>query len=185
VRQPDEAVPEGRVIKTSPSAGTSVDRGSDVTLYVSSGPQQVAVPDVVGLTQREAQQTLGNRGFQFTVTEQGSADEQPGTVLSQDPAAGTKVDPGASVGLVVARAIPTVFVPDLLGQGAQEASDTLTAAGLEPRVSYRDVTDPAEDGIVLDQRPAAGTEVKEGAPVRIFLGRLTTATTPAPGAGGG
>ncbi len=182
VHQPDEAVPEGRVIKTSPAAGTPVDRGSDVTLYVSSGPEQVAVPDVVGLTQREAQQTLGSRGFQFTVVEQGSADEAPGTVLSQDPAAGTKVDPGASVTLVVARAIPTVFVPELLGLGAPEASDTLTAAGLEPRVSYRDVTDPAQDGIVLDQRPAAGAEVEEGAPVRIFVGQLsqtpTTPTTP-------
>ena len=189
VRQADDTVPKGRVIKTSPAAGTSVDRGSDVTLYVSSGPEQVAVPDVVGLTQRQAQQTLGNRGFPFTVTEEGSADQQPGTVLRQDPAAGAKVDPGSSVALVVARAIPTVDVPDLSGQGAQEASDTLTAAGLEPRVSYRDVTDPNQDGVVLDQKPAAGTQVKSGAPVRIFVGRLTTATTPPPpttpgGAGG-
>jgi beta-lactam-binding protein with PASTA domain len=153
-----------------------------VTLYVSSGPQQVAVPNVIGLTQPEAQQTLGSRGFQFTSVEQGSADEEPGTVLSQDPSAGTKVDPGSSVEIVVARAIPTVFVPELLGLGAQEASDTLTAAGLQPRVSYRDVTDPAQDGIVLDQRAASGTEVAEGAPVRIFVGRLsqtpTTPTTP-------
>ncbi|HEU4702786.1 MAG TPA: Stk1 family PASTA domain-containing Ser/Thr kinase [Conexibacter sp.] len=189
VRQADDAVPEGRVIKTSPEAGTTVDRGSDVTLYVSNGPKQVAVPDVVGLTQREAQQTLGNRGFQFTVTEEGSADEEPGTVLRQDPAAGTKVDPGSTVGLVVARAIPTVFVPDLLGQGAQEASDTLTAAGLEPRTSFVDVTDPAEDGIVLDQNPASGEQVEQGAPVRIFVGRLSSASTPttpaAPGGAGG
>ena len=189
VRQADDTVPEGRVIKTSPAAGTSVDRGSDVTLYVSSGPKQVAVPDVVGLTQREAQQTLGNRGFQFTVTEEGTSDQEPGTVLRQDPGAGTKVDPGSSVALVVARAIPTVIVPDLLGQGAQEASDTLTAAGLEPRTSYRDVTDPTQDGIVLDQKPPSGTEVKQGGPVRIFVGRLTGTTTPTtpttPGGAGG
>jgi len=189
VRQADDTVPEGRVIKTSPAAGTSVDRGSDVTLYVSSGPKQIAVPDVVGLTQREAQQTLGNRGFQFTIAEEGSADQEPGTVLRQDPAAGMKVDPGTSVALVVARAIPTVIVPDLLGQGAQEASDTLTAAGLEPRVSYRDVTDPNQDGVVLDQKPGSGTEVKKGGPVRIFVGRLTTATSPTtpttPGGAGG
>jgi serine/threonine-protein kinase len=189
VRQADDTVPENHVIKTSPAAGTSVDRGSDVTLYVSSGPKQVAVPDVVGLTQREAQQTLGNRGFQFTTTEEGSADQEPGTVLRQDPAAGTKVDPGSSVALVVARAIPTVIVPDLLGQGAQEASDTLTAAGLEPRVSYRDVTDPNQDGVVLDQKPVSGTEVEQGRPVRIFVGRLTTTTSPTtpttPGGAGG
>jgi serine/threonine-protein kinase len=179
VRQANDTVSEGRTIRTSPAAGTSVNRGSNVTLVVSSGPKQVAVPDVVGLTKSEAQQALVGQGFQFTSTEQGSDTADPGTVLSQTPAAGAKAAPGSSVAIVVARAIPTVIVPDLLGQGGQEASDTLAAAGLEPRTSLRDVTDPNQDGIVVDQTPAAGTEVKEGAPVRIFVGRLTqTPTTP-------
>jgi eukaryotic-like serine/threonine-protein kinase len=179
-RQADDAVSKGRVIRTSPAAGTSVDRGSNVTLVVSSGPKQVAVPDVVGLTEQEAQQTLGNQGFQLTSTEQGSDTVDPGTVLSQSPAAGTEAAPGSTVAIVVARAIPTVIVPDLLGTSDTEAGDTLTAAGLEPRTSFQDVTDPNEDGIVLDQKPASGTEVKEGAPVRIFVGRLTTSTTTPP-----
>jgi serine/threonine-protein kinase len=189
VRQADDSVPEGRVIKTSPAAGQTVDRGSDVTLYVSSGPPQVPVPDVVGLTKQEAQQTLGNQGLQFTSTEEGSDSADPGTVLRQDPAAGAEVDPGSVVALVVARAIPIVVVPDLLGRSGTEAADTLAAAELEPRTSIRRVTDPAEDGIVLDQRPIAGTQVKQGAPVRIFVGRFvappTTPTTPAPPVDGG
>src|SRR5215218_2346631 len=179
VRQANDTVSEGRTIRTSPAAGTSVDRGSNVTLVVSSGPKQVAVPDVVGLTKSEAQQALVGQGFQFTSSEEGSDTVDPGTVLSQAPAAGEQAAPGSSVAIVVARAIPTVIVPDLLGQGGQEATDTLTAAGLEPRTSLRDVTDPNQDGIVLDQTPVSGTQVKEGAPVRIFVGRLTqTPTTP-------
>jgi eukaryotic-like serine/threonine-protein kinase len=179
VRQADDTVPKGRVLRTSPAAGTPVDRGSNVTLVVSSGPKQVSVPDVVGLTKQEAQQTLGNQGFQFTTTEQGSDAADPGTVLSQTPAAGLQAEPGSTIALVVARAIPTVVVPDLLGQGAQEASDTLTAAGLVPRTTFRDVTDSNQDGIVLDQKPASGTQAKQGAPVRIFVGRFTqTPTTP-------
>jgi eukaryotic-like serine/threonine-protein kinase len=178
VRQADEAVPERRVIKTSPEAGTSVDRGSDVTLYVSSGPKQVAVPDVVGFTQEEAERTLGNSDFGFTVTEEGSDEVDPGTVLRQDPAGGVQADPGSSIALVVARAIPTVDVPDLLGQSEMEASDTLTAVGLEPRTSFREVTDPNQDGIVLGQNPIAGTQAKQGGPVRIFVGRLTSSPAP-------
>jgi beta-lactam-binding protein with PASTA domain len=189
VRQANDTVPEGRTIRTSPAAGTSVDRGSNVTLVVSSGPKQVAVPDVVGLTKQEAQQTLGNQGFQFTSTEQGSDTVDPGTVLSQTPAAGAQAAPGSSVALVVARAIETVVVPDLLDTSQTEATDTLTAAGLEPRTSFREVTDPSQDGIVLDQTPASGTEVEKGAPVRIFVGRLTTSTPPTtpttPGGTGG
>jgi eukaryotic-like serine/threonine-protein kinase len=179
VRQADDTVPSGRVIRTSPAAGASVDRGSNVTLVVSSGPKQVGVPDVVGLTKQEAQQTLGNQGFQFTSTEQGSDSADPGTVLSQTPAAGAKAAPGSAVALVIARAIPTVDVPDLLGQSGPEASASLAALGLEPRTSTRDVTDPNQDGVVVDQTPASGTQVKQGAPVRIFVGRLTqTPTTP-------
>ncbi|HEX4807154.1 MAG TPA: Stk1 family PASTA domain-containing Ser/Thr kinase [Conexibacter sp.] len=188
VEQADGTVPDGQVISTSPAAGQSVDRGSNVTVFVSSGPQKTAVPDVVGLTKQQAQQTLGSRGFQVTITEQGSDSAEPGTVVSQTPAAGRNVDPGATVTIVVARAIPKVDVPDLSGQTQGEASDTLTAAGLVPRVSSRDVTDSALDGIVVAQDPAPGTQVKKGAPVRIFVGRFhapkTTATTPTTPGGG-
>jgi eukaryotic-like serine/threonine-protein kinase len=180
VRQADDSVPDGRVIRTSPAAGTTVDKGTEVTLVVSSGPQQVAVSDVVGLTADEARQTLSGQGLTVSVAEEGSDEVDPGTVLRQDPAGGTAVDPGTTVTIVVARAIPTVVVPDLLGQSGTEASDTLTAAGLEPRESQQTVTDPTQDGIVLDQRPAAGTEVKEGAPVRIVVGVLAATTTPEP-----
>ncbi len=179
VEQADGTVPDGQVISTSPAAGQAVDRGSSVTVFVSSGPQKTSVPDVVGLTKQQAQQTLGSRGFQVTITEQGSDSAEPGTVLSQNPSAGGKVDPGATVAIVVARAIPKVDVPDLSGQTKAEASDTLTAAGLVPRVSSRDVADSALDGVVVAQTPAAGTQVKTGAPVRIFVGRFRgTTTTP-------
>jgi eukaryotic-like serine/threonine-protein kinase len=178
VQQPDDTVPEGRVIRSSPAAGQTVDKGSGVTLFVSSGPQQVAVPDVVGLTKEEAQQTLGNEGFQVIVAEEGSDAADPGTVLRQTPAAGGEADPGATVTIVVARAIPTVVVPDLRGRSETEATDTLTAAGLEPRTSLRPVTDPAQDGVVLDQRPTPGETLNEGAPVRIFVGQLADAGAP-------
>jgi len=188
VRRADDTVPAGQVLGTSPAAGQTVARGSDVTLIVSSGPKQVPVPDVVGLTQQQAQQTLGNRGFDVQVSEQGSDTAQPGTVLRQAPAAGAKADPGATVTIVVARAIPTVDVPDLTGQSQTEASDTLTAAGLVPSVTPRDVSDPNQDGIVLDQRPAAGTRLRTGGAVRLFVGRLrgttTTPTTPTTPGGG-
>ena len=58
--------------------------------------------------------------------------------------------------IVVARAIPTVDVPDLTGQTQTEASDTLTRRRARAARTQRDVTDPTQDGIVLDQKPPAG-----------------------------
>ena len=106
-------------------------------------------------------------------------------MLRQDPAAGTEADPGALVALVVARAIPTVDVPDLIGQSGTVAADTLTAAGLEPRTSLQDTTDPSRRTASWStRRPASGRRSSRARPVRIFVGRLvqapTTPTTPTP-----
>lgn len=185
VRQADDGVPRGRVIRTSPAAGTMVDKGTEVTLVVSSGPQPVTVSDVVGSQVDEARQALADQGLAVDVVEEPSDAAEPGTVLRQDPPAGTEVAPGSTVTLVVAVEIPTVTVPDLFGLTAAEAADDLTAAGLEPRESQRSVTDPALDGVVVDQRPAAGAEVRTGAPVRIFVGRLAGQSEPPGDSDGG
>jgi beta-lactam-binding protein with PASTA domain len=172
--QADDDVPEGRVISSSPSAGTRVERGSPVTLFVSTGPEQVAVPEVVGLAEDEAKRTLAENGLTWEAVDEGSDEADPGTVLRQSPTFGSEIDPGSAVTLVVAREIPQVTVPDVRGQTAEDATRTLLDAGLEPRESTSPVNDPAQDGLVIGQRPAGGTTANEGAPVRIFVGRFVS-----------
>ena len=70
-------------------------KGSRVTLLVSSGPEQVAVPDVVGLSRDSAQDSLRGEGLKVVVREEPSADTPEDEVISQDPAAGTEVDAGS------------------------------------------------------------------------------------------
>ena len=77
-------VPVDAVIETDPPAGESVRRGSEVTLIVSSGPGQVAVPPVVGQTQSAAEQQLSARGLESSATEEAS-DRPAGEVISQSP----------------------------------------------------------------------------------------------------
>lgn len=173
-RQASETVPEGRVIASSPAAGLSVDRGTDVTLFVSSGPQQVPVPDVTGLTQQEAEDALSGQGFRWTISEEETDAADPGAVLRQTPAGGADADPGSEVALTIAKEIPQVTVPDLTGATLDDAAATLTAAGLEARQTPRPVTDQAQEGTVIGQRPAGGTSVPKGAPVRLFVGSFET-----------
>jgi serine/threonine-protein kinase len=186
-RQSDGAVPAGEAIRTSPAAGASVAKGSGVTLVLSSGPQQVAVPDVVGLAQADARTALTDEGLKVATTQKPSTTVPPGNVVSESPAAGAKVDPGATVTLVIAQAPPQVAVPDLTGKTAAQAIDELSKQGFQPRESTRPVTDQGQDGRVLSQTPAPGAKVAKGAPVRIFVGELQATTTPGPsttGAGG-
>lgn len=186
IDQASDSVPVGNVIKTSPPAGRDVTRGSSVNLYVSTGPAQVTVPNVVGYAQGDAESTLAGAGFRPTVSEEESTTVSAGDVISQSPGGNTKADPGSTVALVVARA-PAVTIPNVVGSSEADARSALEARGLEARVSPQAVTDPAQDGIVLSQRPDAETQTTAGRPVRIVVGRYSEPTPPDDGgdSGGG
>lgn len=177
IEQNHDSVPAGKVVRTSPRAGQNVPKGSEVNVYVSIGPEQVAVPNVVGFTQADAEAELAAAGFATAVTEQESGDAEPGEVLSQSPGGGENAAPRSTVALVVAKA-PPVSVPDVRGQSADDARAALEALGLEPRQSPQTVTDPAQDGLVIAQRPDPGTSARAGAPVRILVGRYVEQQQP-------
>jgi serine/threonine-protein kinase len=142
----------------------------------------VTVPNVVGYAQADAESTLSAAGFRTTVSEQESSTVRAGDVISQDPGGNTKADPGTTIALVIARA-PPVTIPNVVGSSEQDATAALDARGLEPRVSRQDVADPAQDGIVLSQRPGGDTETTSGNPVRIVVGRYVEPTPPDTGGG--
>jgi len=92
----------GNVISESPSAGTSVNSGSAVNIVVSTGPAQVAVPNVVGDTQAAATTAISGAGLVAgTVTMASSSTVASGNVISESPTAGTSVNSGSAVNLVV------------------------------------------------------------------------------------
>ncbi len=100
-RENDDEVEAGIVLGQDPAANTVVDKGSAVNLVVSLG-QQVAVPDVVGMTQANATTAITTAGLTVgTVTEEYSETVTAGDVISQNPAANTVVDKGSAVNLVV------------------------------------------------------------------------------------
>ena len=72
-------------------------KGSTVTLVVSRGKEKVAVPDVVGQSRDEAERRCATPACEPSVTEREDAEAEPGTVLEQDPAAGTQVAKGRTV----------------------------------------------------------------------------------------
>ena len=179
-REPSDAVPAGQVTRTVPPGGSLADRGSTVKLYVSSGPGQVIVPTVVGQDQAGAQATLANSGLKVSAVSQES-DQPAGTVLSQDPGAGTTTNKGSTVTIVVAREANRVTVPGVVGEDEGSARSTLSAAGLGVSIADRSVGSPDKDGQVLAQHPQAGGRVSPGSTVTITVGRFSgPAPTPQP-----
>jgi beta-lactam-binding protein with PASTA domain/predicted Ser/Thr protein kinase len=175
-----DAVEKGRVIEVSPPTGSLLERGQTVTLVVSGGPEEVAVPDVVGKDRDAATESLNEAGLRPTFSERETADEDPGTVLEQTPKAGAKAAKDSEVKLVVAKAPSDVQVPEVLNQQRQDARDALHAAGFKVNEREQPVTDPAQDGVVIEQSPEAGGTAPKGTRVTIVIGKLSTAATPTP-----
>ena len=97
-----DTVDQDKVIRTDPVGGTSLAKGGTVTMFVSSGPEGVEVPQVVWLSEKDATDALKERGFNVTVFEQQSSEEQDGIVLSQNPSSG-RLAPGETVQINVGK----------------------------------------------------------------------------------
>ncbi len=180
-KETSDSVDEGRVISTSPPENSQLEKGRTVVLVVSSGPEQVTVPDVTGGDEDTARSKLEAAGLTVDASEEESTSEDAGTVLRQTPAAGGKVDKGSAVKIVVAKAPPEVDVPDVLDQPEDQARSALRGAGFEVRVREQATTDPNQDGTVLEQNPAGGEKVEKGSRVTIVVGKLAEPTpTPTP-----
>src|SRR5205085_5182913 len=108
---------------------TKVASGSAVSLVVSSGPAQIAVPNVVGQMQAAAASAITGAGLTVgAVTQQSSSRVASGSVISESPAAGTKVASGSAVSLVVSTGPPPpapVAVPNVVGRGGAGASSAV------------------------------------------------------------
>src|SRR5215207_9343981 len=146
--QASGSVPDGKIIDTRPSPGTKVDRGSTVTLVVSSGPEQVSVPGVVGEDKDTAVSRIEGAGLQVNVNQQETTSAPEGEVLSQTPGPGSEVAAGSTVTIAVAKAPPQSEVPDTVGLSEQEAKSALQRAGFKVAVDTVAVDAQSDDGIV-------------------------------------
>jgi serine/threonine-protein kinase len=167
--------PGGTVVRQEPSAGAEVPRGKAVVLTVSKGRQTVAVPSLVGQSEAQAGATLQRLGLRANVVRVPASDA-PGTVVAQRPEAGQQVARGSIVQINVSRGAPAetrATVPNVVRQDEVAAQETLRAAGFTVQPADRATTDPAQDGVVIEQRPPGGQRAPRGSQVVIFVGRLS------------
>jgi beta-lactam-binding protein with PASTA domain len=175
-----DTVEKGQVISQSPAPGTELTKGRTITLTVSKGREGVAVPKLTGLSSDNAEAQLKDLGLTSKVTEQESTND-PGSVIAQDPAAGTTVDKGATVSLTVAKERPQVPDVSTDNPAQADAEKELTDAGFKVKVKPNPTAPPEFAGLVVGQDPAPGERRSTGATVTITVGAEATPTpTPTP-----
>ncbi|HEX3333932.1 MAG TPA: Stk1 family PASTA domain-containing Ser/Thr kinase [Acidimicrobiales bacterium] len=139
----------------------------------------VNVPNVVGETQAAATQALQNGNLTVGTTTFQTSTTAKGIVLSTSPKAGASVGKSSTVDLVVSNGpnIPTVQVPDVVGEQLAPAIQKLGAARLNYTVKYEGSNQPV--GTVLTQSPVGGTSIKANIPVQLTVsGNQTSVTVP-------
>jgi serine/threonine-protein kinase len=164
------STPGDQVLEQDPVGGAKLQKGGTVTLTVSS--TTVIVPDVVKQNREQASSALRNAGFSPNFVQVDSP-EPPGTVLSTDPGAGTKVpkSPAGQAAPVVTVGVarePNVPVPDVANQDIFAASAAVNAAGLVAQPTPTP-SPTVPKGTVIGTNPAAGTPVPKGTSVQVLV----------------
>ncbi len=157
VEETSQTVEAGIVIRQEPEADAEVNAGDTVKVYVSigTGIEQVEVENVVGKTEQEAVAILRDRlGFEVNVGYRDDSSKETGVVLSQDVSAGSKIDEGSTINIVVnsyeptKRATVTVDLKSITG-GYDETDTTLTNADKQVKIELK------VDDITTDTRSNA------------------------------
>jgi eukaryotic-like serine/threonine-protein kinase len=167
-------VPAGQVVSQDPEAGDELAQRATVAVVVSLGIEQVAVPDLSGMSREEAQEALAEAGLEVRF-EEAFSDEVPqaGRVIRQSTGAGQEVDKGATVTVTVSRGPLTVEVPNVRGKSLADGRAEVEAAGLRVRVEEqpRPRIGPfrqGQYGRVEEQVPAPGTKAQRGETVTLY-----------------
>jgi len=178
-RAASPSVAKGRVISQSPDGDSVKESGGVVMIEISSGPERLVVPSVVGRTTEQARSALD--AFKVVVEEKEDDEADPGTVIAQDPARGEAAR-GSTVRLTVAVEPKRITVPDVVGRSEDTATKTLSGAGFEVATEEVEVDSPTEDGRVQSQTPfGSGEKVDRGSTVTIRVGAFEPALDPEPG----
>jgi eukaryotic-like serine/threonine-protein kinase len=169
---------KGLVVGTKPAEGSLAAPGTQITIFVSTGAKKIAVKNVVGEQEGEAESTLSNQGFQVHTKTDSTSTKPSGTVLSQDPSGGTLLAPNSTVTITVSGgAVP---VPDVTGQPKATAVQILQSSGFQVSVRTADGPPGTLAGIVFQETPAAGSNAAKGSTVTIFVQPNAPPTTAPP-----
>jgi serine/threonine-protein kinase len=137
-------------------------------LLLRTGTATVRVPYVVGTSAQAAQSRLRAVGLVPAPASTPSSSVGAGLVISTSPSAGSRVDRGSRVALLVSAGPRTASVVDVTGQPEAQALARLRSAGFRPQV--RQQTSPSvAAGRVIATEPRAGTRAKVGSPVTVLV----------------
>ena len=162
---------EGEISSQDPDAGTKVKKGAVVTVNISKGASEEAVPDLIGMKEDEAKKKINKYNFEVGEVKTAKSEKEAGTVIDQDPKAGSEATAGTKINLTISdgKGKGEGTVPDLKGKSISEAKDAITNAGFAVGgVSYDASTTYSRDR-VMSQEYEPGTKLEKGTSISFVV----------------
>lgn len=162
---------EGEISSQDPDAGTKVKKGAVVTVNISKGASEDAVPDLIGMKEDEAKKKIRKYNFEVGEVKTAKSEKEAGTVIDQDPKAGSEAATGTKINLTISdgKGKGEGTVPDLKGKSVSEAKDAIVNAGfVEGGVSY-DVSTTYSKDKVMSQEYEPGTKLEKGTSISFVV----------------
>ncbi len=171
LQKPDNTILPDHVIGTDPAANALVGAGDEITLNVSTGPEQREIPDVSSLSYNDAVAKLKAAGFgKVKQTSAPSAPELLGKVVGTNPPANQTSAITNVITVIVGSGPETKPIPDVTGLSVDEAQKDLAAVGFtKVTQTLADSVRPA--GEVLGTSPAKGQTVPVDSAVEIQVSK--------------
>ena len=167
------------VTRLSVNVNEAVSLDTEIVVYLSKGIEKKAVPNVVGKTRDQAEQTLNNNGFKNIRFEIEDSDKEKDIVLRQSVTDNEKVDLKTEIVIYVSSGVVRKRVPLVEGKTLENAKKTLNDAGFA-NISEIQEENNEEKGKVIRQSIASGVEIDVTTEIVLYVSAGPKETTPAP-----
>lgn len=159
--------PKGAICSQDPASG-KMNTGDTINVVVSEGAPKIEVPDVTEKTEENATSILEDKGFKVDTKQVESDDQDPGTVVSQDPAGGAQAEKNSEITLKIAKKAQVNVAP-VVGKQIDAATAQLQGTGFE--VARNDVDSDQPAGQVVKQDPAGNSKADKGSKVTLDVSK--------------
>lgn len=174
-------ISEGHVVEQNPAGGEEAKKGSTIKVNLSKGSKDVTVPNLVGQNYKKVEKDLKKAGYKLGIVKSETSTKPEGTILSQDPAAGSNADKGTKINITISdgKGKDKGTVPSVTGKSLEEAKAAIRNAGFSVGNITYDESNVYGNGYVMWQQYAANTSLEKGQTIDIEVSKG------APSSGGG
>ena len=164
---------EGLIAQQDPNPGKETAKGGTITVNLSKGSKEGMVPNVVGMNQDEVEEFLAKYGYLLGNVKQETSTEPAGTVLSQDPEAGSTLDKESKINIVVSdgKGKEKGTVPSVTGKSLSDAQKAIESAGFSVGNITYDYSTVYGNGYVMWQQYGANTQLDKGTSIDIQVSK--------------